>query len=72
MDVVYNRGLVTYLDKRVIEEKHSSSKIPSPLLSPEEHLANITNIFDLRVAQAKLPDDEGRIQDKCSNDNCKD
>lgn len=43
------------LDKGVVQYEHDGGEIPSPLLIPEEHLANVTGVLDLRVAKTELP-----------------
>jgi hypothetical protein len=43
------------LDKRVVQNEHEGSSPPCPSLTPEEHLTNIADVLDFRVAQAELP-----------------
>jgi hypothetical protein len=45
----------TNLDEGVVQDEHDGRGIPRPLLAPEEHLADITHVPDLRVAEAEFP-----------------
>lgn len=47
--------VVTYHDEGVVEQEHDSGRPPGPSLAPEEHLANVTHILDLRVAKTEFP-----------------
>jgi hypothetical protein len=51
---VRTRGLLvgTY---GIVEKEHDGCGVPSPLLAPEEHLADVTNIPDFRMTQTELP-----------------
>jgi hypothetical protein len=46
---------IAYLNKGIVQHKHDSSRIPSPGLTPEKHLANITYISNFGMSQTKLP-----------------
>ena len=58
---------VQALDERIVEQKHDGREVPSPLPSPEEHLAEVTDVPNLGMAQAKLPHDQGCVEDECSH-----
>jgi hypothetical protein len=45
----------TDLDEGVVEDKHHRCGIPSPGLSPEEHLPDITNISHFGMAETEFP-----------------
>jgi hypothetical protein len=45
----------------IVKYEHGRGEPPSPFLIPEEHLTNITNISNFRVAKTELPDDEGSM-----------
>jgi len=47
--------LAAYLDEGVVENEHHSGKVPCPLLVPEQHLSDVADIFDFRVAETKFP-----------------
>lgn len=38
------------LDKCVVEQEHDRGEPPRPLLAPEQHLPNITDILDFGMA----------------------
>jgi len=59
-------------DERVVQDEHDGGKVESPFLVPENHLTQITDITNLRVAHAELPSDEGRVENKTSNHDCED
>lgn len=44
-----------YLNEGVVQQEHDGSRIPSNLGIPEEVLADVTDITDFRMAQAKSP-----------------
>jgi hypothetical protein len=54
----------TYLDERVVQDKHNGGDPPSPL-STKQHLTNVTGIPNFRMAKTEFPDDERRVQDDC-------
>jgi hypothetical protein len=43
------------LDESVVQEEHEGGSPPCPSLTPEEHLANVADILDFRVAQTEFP-----------------
>lgn len=43
----------------VVEQEHDGREPPCPFLVPENHLTDITDITDLGMAQAELPEDQG-------------
>ena len=51
-----NDQRISYLDERVVQKKHHSRKPKRPAVIVKNHLPQITNITNLRMAHAKLPD----------------
>lgn len=39
----------------VVQKEHDGREVPCPALAPEEHLANVTDIFDFGVSHAEFP-----------------
>jgi hypothetical protein len=60
------------LNESVVQEEHDSGEPPRPLGIPEEHLANITNILCLGMAQAEFPNDQRCVQNECCLNNGQD
>jgi hypothetical protein len=48
----------TNLDEGVVQDEHDGSEPPRPLLVPEKHLANITDISNFRMSQTEFPQDK--------------
>ena len=42
----------------VVEKKHHCGGPPSPLLAPEEHLPDVTDITNLGMTETELPQDQ--------------
>lgn len=63
---------MTYLDESIVQNEHGCCDVPSPGLTPEQHLSNVTNISHLRMSKAELPDNQRGVQDKSCHYNGKD
>lgn len=57
---------------RIVQQEHHGSEPPGPPLVEEYHLSHIADISNLRVTEAKFPDDEGRILHEQGNHDCQD
>lgn len=43
------------LNECVVQEEHDGGEVPCPLRVPEEHLADIADVFSLRVTETEFP-----------------
>ena len=42
----------------IVQKKHYGRGVPGPSPAPEQHLADITDVADLGMAEAELPENE--------------
>jgi hypothetical protein len=48
----------SYHNEGVVQDEHDSREPKGPALAPEDHLAEIADIANLRMAQTEFPADE--------------
>ena len=58
---------VEALNESVVKHEHESGEPPRDAAVEEEHLSNVANITDLGVTEAELPNHEGCVKHKPSN-----
>lgn len=62
-----SRSWTTY---RIIQEEHNRREPPCPSFVEENHLPHIADISNLRMTEAELPYEEGRVLHEKGNDDC--
>lgn len=60
------------MNEGVVQDKHDSGCVPRPRLPPKQHLSDITDVADFRMAETKLPEDERSVKNHCRNGNSND
>ena len=56
VQVLSARQAVEAHNEGVVQEEHDCGEVPCPFLAPEEHLTDVTDVFDFGMSHAELPD----------------